>query len=190
MRFVKTSILAVIITLSGGLAFGQDKRVDLTVGAVEISLLMPTSLQPFSEKKMALVREKGIAAKYVFNEDKSNLLAVINTFGSGANRKGLTKVGDDIRVGAEKQGAYKELKRELITINGRKWLRMSFQDESLINDYVITDWAGEYVLINFSYPIVQPSHKHEVEPSFRSIRLGLIADIETIEPSVRKPSLR
>ncbi|MFN2499985.1 MAG: hypothetical protein ABR557_12960, partial [Pyrinomonadaceae bacterium] len=176
-----------IIALSGSPAYGQDKRVDLAVGAVEISLLMSTTLQPFSEKKMALVRERGIAAKYVFNDDKNNLLAVINTFGSGANRKGLTKVGDDIRAGAEKQGAYKELKRELIKINGRKWLRMSFQDESLINDYVVTDWAGEYVLINFSYPIVQPNHKHEVERSFQSIRLGFIADIETIKPAVSKP---
>lgn len=186
----RVSTVATVILFGCNLANGQGKRVDLTAGSIEISLVLPAGLQPFSEQKMALVREKGIAAKFIFSDTQGDLIAAINTFGSGANEKGLAKVGDQIAAGAEKQAAFAGgFTRELITMNGKKWLRLSFREKSaggeLINDYFVTDWVGEYVLFNFSSPTAKyESYKSAVERSARSVQLGFIVeDIEsTVDP--------
>jgi hypothetical protein len=181
-KLAKISTVAVVILVSCSFANGQDKRIDLTAGNIEISLVLPANLQPFSEQRMDLVREYGIAAKFIFSDSQGDLIAAINTFGSGADETGLARVGDQIKAGAEKQGAYAgELTRDLITMNGKKWLRLSFKEASrgveLINDYYVTDWSGEYVLINFSSPVAKyESYKGAVERSARSVQLGMIAE--------------
>ncbi|HEY0430712.1 MAG TPA: hypothetical protein VGC61_02805 [Pyrinomonadaceae bacterium] len=47
----------------------------------------------------------------------------------------------------------------------------------LINDYFVTDWAGQYVLINFSSPTAKyEGYKSAVERSARSVQFGLVAE--------------
>lgn len=187
----KVSTVATVILFGCSLANGQDKRIDLTAGSIEISFVLPVGLQPFSEEKMALVREKGIAAKFIFSDPQSDLIAAINTFGNGADEKGLSKVGDQIAAAAKKQSAHVGgLTRELITMNGKKWLRLSFKEESsggeLVNDYFVTDWVGEYVLFNFSSPTAKyESYKGVVERSAQSVQLGFIAESTELNQGVK-----
>jgi hypothetical protein len=189
---LRVSAVAAVVLIGCSLANGQDKRVDLAAGNIEISLVLPAELLPFSEEKMALIREKGIAAKFVFSDSRGDLIAAINTFGRAADEKGLSKVGEQIIAAAEKQSAQVEwLANQLITMNGKKWLRMAFKDgprpEDLINEYFVTDWIGEYVLLNFSSPAAKyDGYRAAVERSAQSIRLGLIAsDIEVTKDAVK-----
>src|ERR1044072_5951665 len=181
-RISVVSTVAAVLLFSSNLANAQDQRTDLTAGSIEISLVLPEGLQPFSEEKMALVREKGIAAKFIFSDAAGGLIAAINTFGSGASENGLTKVGDQIGAAAAKQGALVgAVTRHFKTMNGKKWLCLSFKEASanleLINDYFVTDWAGEYVLINFSSPTAKhENYKSAVERSARSVQFG-VADV-------------
>src|SRR4030095_5025868 len=101
----KVSTVATVLLFSWNLANGQDQRTDLTAGNIEISLVLPEGLQPFPEERMALAREKGIAAKFIFSDAEGDLIAAINTFGSGASENGLAKIGDQIGAAAAKQGA-------------------------------------------------------------------------------------
>jgi hypothetical protein len=188
----QVATVAAVILFGCSLANGQDKRVDLTAGNIEISLVLPADLLPFSEEKMALVREKGIAAKFIFSDPHGDLIAAINTFGSAADEKGLSKVGEQIKAAAEKQSAQVEwLTNHQITMNGKKWLRVAFKDgpgrDDLINEYFVTDWIGEYVLVNFSSPAAKyDSYKSAVERSAQSLRLGLITnDIEVTKGAVK-----
>lgn len=188
----EVSTLAAVILFGCSLANGQENRIELTAGNIEISLVLPAGLQPFSEERMALVRENGIAAKFIFTDSRGDLIAAINTFGSGADEKRLPSVGDEIKASAEKQSAYVEwIARDLITMNGKKWLRLSFKEESrgiaLINDYFVTDWIGEYVLFNFSSPVAKyEGYKSAVERSVRSVQLGLIAESIELNKGVKR----
>ncbi len=187
----KVSTVATVLLFSWNLANGQDQRTDLTTGNIEISLVLPEGLQPFSEEKMALVREKGIAAKFIFSDAEGDLIAAINTFGSGASENGLAKVGDQIGAAAVKQGALSgAVTRHFITMNGKKWLCLSFKEVSanleLINDYFVTDWAGQYVLINFSSPTAKyEGYKSAVERSAQSVQFGLVAESIEVNPETR-----
>ena len=73
LRSWKASSIVAAILFACSLANGQDRRIDLATGNIEISLVLPTEFQPFSEQKMSLVRENGVAAKFVFSpaEEKS-----------------------------------------------------------------------------------------------------------------------
>jgi len=183
--------VATVILVSCYFANGQEQRTDLTAGGIEISLVLPVGLQPFSEERMALVREKGIGAKFIFSDTQGDLIAAINTFGRGANEKGLAKVGDQIEAGAEKQGAlFGEVTRDFIKMNGKQWLHLSFKEASanleLVNDYFVTDWAGQYVLINFSSPTAKyVGFKRAVERSARSVQFGLIAESRELNRDTR-----
>jgi hypothetical protein len=163
------------------LAAAQDKQTDLEAGSVAINFVLPAGLQPLSEQKMALVREKGVAAKFIFSDPQSDVMLAINTFGYNATEKGLSDVGDSIIAGAEQQNPQVELlKRDMITMNGRRWLRLSFKEKGgavdLIDTYFVTDWAGQYVLFNYSATSTKyENYKSAFERSAQSIQLGLIA---------------
>ena len=190
-QIAAVSTVAVVLLFSWNLANGQDRRTDLTAGSIEISLVLPEGLQPFSEEQMALVREKGIAAKFIFSDAAGDLIAAINTFGSGASESGLAKVGDQIGAAAAKRGALAgAVTRHFTTVNGKKWLCLSFKEASanleLINDYFVTDWAGQYVLINFSSPTAKyESYKGAVDRSARSVQFGLVAESFELNPETR-----
>lgn len=177
----KPATVAITILFVCGLAKGQGNPIDLEAGSIGISFVLPAGLQPFSEQKMALIREKGIPAKFIYSDPQSNVTVVINTFGANANEKGLSEVADQIKAGAQKQNNHVEwLKQDFITINSQKWLRLSFKgsasDGELIDTYFITDWAGEYVLFDFSSTATKyDSYKSAFERSSQSIRLGFIA---------------
>ena len=187
----KVSTVATVLLFSWNLANGQDQRTDLTAGNIEISLVLPEGLQPFSEERMALAREKGIAAKFIFSDAEGDLIAAINTFGSGASENGLAKIGDQIGAAVAKQGALSgTVTRHFVTMNGKKWLCLSFKEVSpsleLINDYFVTDWAGQYVLINFSSPTAKyEGYKSAVERSAQSVQFGLVADAKELNPGTR-----
>lgn len=186
LRSWKASLVVAAILFTCSLANAQDRRIDLTTGTIEISLVLPSEFQPFSEQKMSLVRENGVAAKFVFSDTLVDVIAAINTFGSNANEKGLSQVAEQIKADVEKRYPQGEwLQFGLITMNGKKWLRLSFQDgsssDAMINDSFVTDWIGEYVLFNFSATLAKYGcYKNTFERSARSVRLGLIAeDIES-----------
>jgi hypothetical protein len=176
----KAATAAITILFVCSLAKGQDKPVNLEAGSVGISFVLPAGLQPFSEQKMSLIREKGIPAKFIFSDPRSDVTVVINTFGANASERGLSEVVDQIKAGAQKQNTHVEwLKQDFITINSQKWFLLSFKggasDGELIDTYFITDWAGEYVLFDFSSTAAKyDNYKSAFERSAQSIRLGFI----------------
>lgn len=193
-RWWKVLSVAAAILFSHSLANSQARRIDLTAGNIEISLVLPVELQPFTEQKMALVRENGVAAKFVFSDPKVDVIAAINTFGSNANEKGLSQVAEKIKANAEKRYPHGEvLRRDFIMMNGKKWLRLSFKDGSssdeMINDFYVTDWIGEYVVFSFSSTLDKyASYKNTFERSARSVQLGFIAEdvVESSTPATVK----
>jgi hypothetical protein len=191
-RFRRVSTAAAVVLFVCSLVNGQDKRVDLTAGNIEISLELPAGLQPFSEQMMAMVREKGVPAKFIFRDPTSDLILAVNTFGNNADEKGLSHVVEEIKAAASKRGhEVRWLTNDLVTMNRKTWLRLSFQEgapgEELINEYFVTDWLGKYVLFNFSLPTAQyESYKSTFERSARSVQLGLIADAAELNEGTAK----
>ena len=189
-------MLSVAAILSAhGVAEGQQgKRTELSAGNIAISVVLPPGLQPFSEQQMALVRQNGVPAKFVFSDPKSDVMVVVNTFGSNADEKGLSEVAEQIKAAAEKQSSHLEqFTRDFITMDGKKWLRLSYKegtgDDELIDSYYVTDWAGEYVLFNFASTVAKyESYKSAFEQSAQSIRLGFIARASDLNPkAVKRP---
>jgi hypothetical protein len=193
LKSSSVSTLIVLLLLGCRVADGQAKRTDLVTGNIGISLLLPAGLQPFSEEKMALVREKGIAAKFIFSDPRADLILAINTFGSNADEKGFPKVVEEIKAAARKRNSEAQwLTNGLITVNGKRWLHLSFKDGpevgELIDEYFVTDWIGQYVLLNFSCPPAKyESFKSAIQRSARSVRLELISDIDEIKGPVKPP---
>lgn len=181
LELLKPATVAITILFVCSLTKGQDKPIDLEAGSVGISFVLPKGLQPFSEQKMAIIREQGIPAKFIFSDPQSDATVVINTFGANANEKGLSEVADRIKAGAQKHNIHVEwLNQDFITINSQKWLRLSFKgsasDGELIDTYFVTNWAGEYVLFDFSSTAAKyDGYKSAFERSAQSIRLGFIA---------------
>jgi len=175
-------------------ANGQDQRINLTAGNIGISLSLPAGLQPFSEEKMALVRENGVAAKFVFSDPKADLILAINTFGSNADESGLSRLVEEIKAAAEKRSSNVHwLTNSLVTMNGKKWLRMSFkggpEGDELIDEYFVTDWIGEYVLLNFSFtPDKYERFESAIQRSAQSVRFALITDDVEAMTGGAKPS--
>src|SRR5260370_42268485 len=99
-QLFKVACVATDIVLVCGLGIGQNGRTELAAVGIGISLVLPPGLQQFSEQKMALIREKGIPAKFIFIDSSSDVMVVINTFGNDANEKGLLKVEEEIKVAA------------------------------------------------------------------------------------------
>jgi hypothetical protein len=163
-------------------ANGQENRVELAAESVEISLMLPAGLQPFLEQKMALVREEGVPAKFIFSDAANDVILAINTFGRNADEKGLSDVAAQIKATAEKQGSKVIwLTNDVIVMNGKRWLHLSFSGgagvNELVNEYFVTDWAGKYVLFNFSLPTAKyESYKSTFERDARSVQLRLRAE--------------
>lgn len=182
LKLRKASTIAAAILFACSQVNGQEKRVDLTAGSIHIRLQLPAGLQPFSEETMALAREKGVPAKFIFRDPESDVILAINTFGSNVDEKGLSHVVEEIKAAATKRGyAVKWLANDLTTMNGKTWLRLSFQEglagAELINEYFVTDWLGKFVLFNFSLPTAKyERYKSTFEQSARSVQLGLIAE--------------
>ncbi|MDX6305829.1 MAG: hypothetical protein QOI77_2798 [Blastocatellia bacterium] len=198
-QLFKVASAATAVMLACGLGIGQDNRTAVVAEGIGVSLVLPPGLQQFSEQKMALIREKGIPAKFVFSDSRSDVMVVINTFGSGANEKGLLKVEEGIKTSAQKQNASVEfLKRSVISMNGKKWLRLSLKEETgedaMIDTYFVTNWAGEYILLNFTATVAKyKSYQGAFETSARSVQLELIVDTtefnkNTVKGSGKKPS--
>jgi hypothetical protein len=199
-KWWKSFPAAAAILLCGCLAHGQsqtrpqdvDQRVELTAGSIQIDLVLPAALQQLSSRKMALVHQQGVPAKFIFNDPASDVILAINTFGSNADENGLTQVIGEIKAAAAKHGADAgSLKSDLITMNGKRWLRLSFKEGAgaaeLVNEYFVTDWMGEYVLFNFSLPAAQyESYKDSFERSARSVQLGLTAEANELHPDAAK----
>lgn len=189
VKFMLTILtLATVILCGSDRAQAQGERVDLTVGAIEISLELPVGMRPFSEEQMVEYREKGGAGKYVFSVSQGELIAIINTFGSGASDKGLGGVADRIETDTGEQGAsVGGFVRRFMKLNGRKWLYLSFHEKAaadLINECFVTAWGDQYVLIEFSSEAPKyESYKSAVARSARSVRLGLIAESIEVDPS-------
>jgi len=198
-QLFKVVSVATVVVLVCSLSIGQDNRTTVVAEGIGVSLVLPPGLQQFSEQKMALIREKGIPAKFIFSDSRSDVMVVINTFGSDANEKGFLKVEDGIKTSAQKQNASVEfLKRGVISMNGKKWLRLSLKEgtneDALIDTYFVTDWAGKYVLLNFTATVAKyESYQRAFETSARSIQLELIVDTtefnkNTVKGSSKKPS--
>lgn len=194
-RLRKALLIAAAILSAHGVAEGrQGTRTELAAASISISVVLPPGLQPFSEQQMALVRQNGVPAKFVFSDPKSDVMLVVNTFGSNADEKGLPEVAEQIKAAAEKQSPHFErFERDFITMDGKKWLRLSYKegtgDDELIDTYYVTDWAGEYVLFNFSSTVAKyESYKSAFERSAQSVRLGFIARAIDLNPkAVKRP---
>ncbi len=104
-QLFKVVSVATVVVLVCSLSIGQDNRTTVVAEGIGVSLVLPPGLQQFSEQKMALIREKGIPAKFIFSDSRSDVMVVINTFGSDANEKGFLKVEDGIKTSAQKQNA-------------------------------------------------------------------------------------
>src|SRR5260370_25212427 len=198
-QLFKVASVAKVVVLVCSIGIGQDNRTTVVAEGIGVSLVLPPGLQQFSEQKMALIREKGIPAKFIFSDSRSDVMVVINTFGSDANEKGLLRVEEGIKTSAQKQNTSVEfLKRGVISMNGKKWLRLSLKEgtgeDALIDTYFVTDWAGEYVLLNFTATVAKyESYQRAFETSARSIQLELVVDTtefnkNTLTGSGKKPS--
>jgi hypothetical protein len=164
-----------------------DQRVELSAGSIQIKLVLPAALQPLSERKMALARQQGVPAKFIFNDTESDVILAINTFGSKADANGLTKIVDAIKATVAQRGADAgSLTSDLLTMNGKRWLRLSFKEGTgpaeLVNEYFVTDWLGEYVLFNFSLPSARyEGYRSTFERSARSVQLGMTAEARALQ---------
>jgi len=198
-QLFKVASVATAVTLVCSLGIGQDNRTEVVAEGIGVSLVLPPGLQPFSEQKMALIRDKGIPAKFVFSDSRGDVVVVINTFGSDANEKGLLKIEEQIRASAQKQNESVEfLKRSIISINAKKWLRLSLKEgtgeDAQIDTYFVTDWVGQYVLLNFTATVAKyESYQSEFEQSAKSIQLTLIIratefNKNTVKRTGKKPS--
>lgn len=186
IRWCTFPAAVVVLFVVGSLAQGQsprqaDQRVELTAGSIQINLVLPVTLQPLSGRKVALAQQQGVPAKFIFNDTESDVILAINTFGRDAAASDLPKLVDQIKAAAAKHGvATESLTSDLVTLNGKQWLRLSFKEGSgaaeLVNEYFVTDWLGEYVLFNFSLPAARyASYRSTFERSARSVQLGLSA---------------
>lgn len=178
---LKSALVATIILSVCILVKAQDKPIDLEAGSVEISIVLPAGFKQFSEEQMAQVHQKGVPAKFIFNDSQNDLVLVINTFGANASEQSLSEAAEQIKAAAQKQNSHIEwLKQDFISINSQKWLRLSFKSgagaDELTDTYYVTDWAGQYVLLDFSSPAAKyDNYKSAFERSAQSIRLGFIA---------------
>jgi len=198
-QLFKVASVATAVTLVCSLGIGQDNRTEVVAEGIGVSLVLPPGLQPFSEQKMALIRDKGIPAKFVFSDSRGDVMVVINTFGSDANEKGLLKIEEQIRASAQKQNESVEfLKRSIISMNAKKWLRLSLKEgtgeDAQIDTYFVTDWVGQYVLLNFTATVAKyESYQSAFEQSAKSIQLTLIVratefNKNTVKRTGKKPS--
>ena len=198
-QLFKVASVATAVTLVCSLGIGQDTRTEVVAEGIGVSLVLPPRLQPFSEQKMALIRDKGIPAKFVFSDSRGDVMVVINTFGSDANEKGLLKIEEQIRASAQKQNESVEfLKRSIISMNAKKWLRLSLKEgtgeDAQIDTYFVTDWVGQYVLLNFTATVAKyESYQSAFEQSAKSIQLTLIVratefNKNTVKRTGKKPS--
>ena len=198
-QLFKVASVATAVTLVCSLGIGQDNRTEVVAEGIGVSLVLPPGLQPFSEQKMALIRDKGIPAKFVFSDSRGDVMVVINTFGSDANEKGLLKDEEQIRASAQKQNESVEfLKRSIISMNAKKWLRLSLKEgtgeDAQIDTYFVTDWVGQYVLLNFTATVAKyESYQSAFEQSAKSIQLTLIVratefNKNTVKRTGKKPS--
>jgi hypothetical protein len=198
-QLFKVASVATTVLLLCSIGSGQDNRTEVVTGGTGVSLVLPPGLQPFSEQKMALLREKGVSAQFVFSDSRSDVLVVINRFGSDANEKGLLKVAEQITAAARKQTTSVELlKQSVISMNGKKWLRLSLKQgtgqDAVIDTYFITDWVGQYVLLDFAATIGKyESQQGAFEQSARSIQLALVVraaefNNPPVKRSGKKPS--
>ena len=189
-RLLRVAIIAGGILFSCNLGIAQDNEVELVDGGIGIGLVLPPGLTRFSDEQMARVREKGVNAKFIFSDSNGRLL-VVNAFGSNANEAGLSKVADDIVASAHKTQTFVQvLKRSLITIKSRKWLQLSLKQgtgaDAMIDMYIVTDWVGRYVLLDFSATASDYVRYETVfKKSIKSIQLSLIAEAPGEYKSVR-----
>ena len=191
-----TAAIAVVL-FSCTLADAQDKRIELRDGSHVISLVPPAGLEQFSGEKMAQVREKGVAAKFAFGDPQGDVMLTINLIrDDDANDKGLLKVADRIKAGAQKNRRVELFKRNFIKMNKEKWLRLTFKGtagaDSRVETYFVTDWIGHYVVFNYSSTVAKyETYKSEFERSARSIEFAImvntIPDEDASKPTPEKP---
>ncbi len=189
IKACKVSTVVIVILIASTAAKGQDQRVNLVDGSIGLSLVLPAELKPFSDEQMARAREQQIPAKFIFSDPKVDLILAINMFGSSADIKGLSQVADQIKAAAQKNGAdAKSFTSVLVRMNGKQWLRVAFSegppDHLVINEYFVTDWVGEYVLLNFSTsPENYTRLSKDIERSAQSVQFEMIADVEAAAPA-------
>ncbi len=182
LRWLRLAIVAGGILFSSNLASGQDNEVELTDNGIGIGLVLPPGLSRVSDQQMAILREKGVNAKFFFTDAKVDRLLVVNTFGSNASEAGLSKVADDIVASAHKEQTFVEVvKRGLITIKGKKWLQLILKqgtgEDRTIDTFFATDWVGRYVVLEFSAAVPEyEGYRVAIEKSIRTVRLSLIAE--------------
>lgn len=190
-----TAAIAVIL-YGCGVADAQDKRTELKVGASRVvNLVLPAGLQPFSDEKTAQVRVKGVATKFVYSDPQGDVMLAISTSGDeadDADEKGLFKIANQIKAGAEKNRRVESFKRAWITMNGDKWLRLTFKAtagaQSRVETYFITAWAGQYVFFNYSSTVATyEKYKSEFERSARSIQLAIMVNTIVNEDELKLP---
>jgi len=174
-------VLAAIVLFVCNIGAAQPKRTDLVTGPIGISLIVPEGFERFTEEQMTRIHERGLPAKFIFFDQKTDGLIVINTLGSNASSAGLPGVEADIKSSARKQQSFAERERNVIKINGRKWLRFSIRegtgDGATISSYYVTDWVGQYVLLYFSSPVSKYEQlKKSYQQSAASIHLEMIVE--------------
>jgi hypothetical protein len=194
-----TAAIAVIL-YGCGVADAQDKRIELKVGASRVvNFVLPAGLQPFPDEKTSQAREKGVGAKFVYGDPQGDVMLAISASGDetdDADEKGLFKIANQIKAGAEKNRRVESFKRALITMNGDKWLRLTFKAtagaQSRMETYYVAAWAGQYVFFNYSSTVATyEKYKSEFERSARSIELAImvntIVDEDATKPTPEKP---
>ncbi len=189
IKACKASTVVIAILIAASAVNGQEQQVNLVAGSIGLSIVLPAGLKQLSREQMAAARAQHIPAKFIFSDPKADLILAINTFGSDADTRRLPKVADEIKAAAEKNGADgKTFTSALMTINGKRWLRVAFTegppDNLVVNEYFVTDWLGQYVLLNFS---TNPQNYRRLvkdfERSARSVQFDMIADVEELTPA-------
>src|SRR3989442_4297632 len=101
LRLFRVLAVAAAVLFGCKLITAQNNEVELMADGIGISLALPPGLTRFSEEKLALVREKGVNARFIFSDSQSNVLLVVNTFGNNANETGLSSVAEEIITSAQ-----------------------------------------------------------------------------------------
>jgi hypothetical protein len=128
------------------------KQVKAAEGS--LTLLVPSAFRPMSRQDISIKFPGGSPPQEVWaNRDMNVSIAITFPESARLNPEDLTKFGESITQALPKvRDKFKWIRNSEVTINGRRWLRMTFTcsalDTQIYNDMVYTSHKGRVLGVN------------------------------------------
>jgi hypothetical protein len=171
-----------LLLLSCAAARAQGEQVEIDVGHLQIVFTPPKGLPRVGADELRRLSSSGSTMRAAFGDLRQGMLAV-ETFDAGP--KGVTdgdleslkkKLEADV---ADTFPAAEWMSREVVTINGPRWLRLRYQVPGLahvVSDAYAIVWFGKVVTFALYAPAAEYERQRPAfEKSAASLRLILSA---------------